>query len=202
MFETVPVDLWLTFALTYAAFSAIPGPSVMMAIGQTLTHGRRAGLRCVAGDLMGGAVMMSLGFVGLGSVLALSDTAFAVVKWAGVAYLIYLGGQKLRHAGRPGQPPQDRGFRTGLLVGLLNPKANAFFIAVTAQFIDPTLPALPQFWILGVTAMTMAGLVLALYVALAGWIGQKWNTPRARKRVDQMGGSVMIGGGVLVALRG
>ena len=201
MFDAVSAHLWLTFALTYAAFSAIPGPSVMMAIGQTLSHGKSAGLRCVAGDLMGGAAMMSLGFAGLGSVLALSQTGFDVVKWAGVAYLIYLGVQKLRLAGHEAPAP-DRGFRSGLLVGLLNPTAKAFFIAVTAQFIDPALPAAPQFVILGGTAMTMAGLVLCLYVALAGWIGQKWATPRARRRVDQLGGSAMIGGGILVALRG
>lgn len=194
-------ETWLIFALTYAGFCTIPGPSVLMAIGQTLAHGLRTGLRCVIGDLMGGVAMMSVGFIGLGTILAMSDTAFAVIKWLGVVYLVILGAQQLRRAGQPPGDTAPKGFRTGLLVGLLNPKANAFFLAFTAQFIDPDLPGLPQFLILGLTAFGIAGLVLSTYVLLAGRIGRRWRDARARKRADQMGGALMIGGGVWMALR-
>lgn len=196
------IDLWLTFALSYAAFSAIPGPSVLMATGQTLAHGVRTGLRCVLGDLMGGIMMMSLGFAGLGAILALSDLAFAVVKWAGVAYLVVLGLRQLWRAGQDRATGPAKGFQSGLLVGVLNPKANGFFLAFTAQFIDPALPGLPQFLTLGLTAFGVAGLVLSAYVLLAGRIGARWRDAAARKRADQAGGAMMIGGGVWMALRG
>ena len=194
-------ETWVWFAVIYAAFSAIPGPSVLAAVGQTLSAGVANGLRCVAGDLAGGLIMVSLGFAGLGAIIAASDTAFLVVKWIGTAYLIGLGVSQIWRAGRPRTSGQG-GFFSGFVIGIFNPKANAFFIAFTAQFIDPTLPGLPQFLILGATSMAMAGLVLCGYVALAGYMGRLLFTERARKRTDQAGGSVMIGSGVALALRG
>lgn len=196
------LELWLTFAVTYALFSAIPGPSVLMVTGQTLAHGPRTGLRCVFGDLVGGLMMMSMGFAGLGTILAMSDVAFAAVKWLGVAYLVVLGWRQLRNAGRPRTETQPNGFGSGLLTGILNPKANGFFLAFTAQFIDPTAPALVQFLTLGATALVVAGTVLSAYVLLASRLGRIWHGPNAGKRADQLGGTAMIGGGAVLALRG
>ncbi|UYV39107.1 LysE family translocator [Rhodobacteraceae bacterium D3-12] len=194
-------ETWLWFAIIYAAFSAIPGPSVLAVVGQTLAHGVANGLRCVVGDLAGGVIMVSLGFAGLGAILAASDAGFQAVKWVGTLYLVWLGLHQLWHAGR-NKKETPRGFVSGFVIGIVNPKANAFFIAFTAQFIDPALPGLPQFLILGATSMGMAGIVLCCYVAGAGYLRRLLFTAKARKRTDQLGGTVLVGSGVALGLRG
>lgn len=85
------LSTWLTFVVTYTIISLIPGPSVFMVLGQSVTKGLPAASRCILGDLLGGVVVMSLSYIGVGSILAASAQLFLVVKWAGVAYLAYLG---------------------------------------------------------------------------------------------------------------
>lgn len=194
-------ETWIGFAVMYAAFSALPGPSVLAVVGQTLTHGVQNGLRCAAGDLAGALIMISLGFAGLGAILVASDIAFQIVKWIGAVYLVALGLHQIRRAGQIGTR-QHNGFSSGLVIGIVNPKTNVFFIAFSAQFIDPASPGLPQFLILGGTSLAIAGAVLCCYVVLAGYMGRVLFLGRVRKRTDQLGGSFLAGSGVALALRG
>ena len=84
-------ETWFAYVLAYILISLVPGPSVFMVIGQSLSRGLGAALYCIAGDLLGGIVVMSMAYLGLGTILAASSEVYAVIKWAGVAYMAYLG---------------------------------------------------------------------------------------------------------------
>lgn len=87
----MPIENWIAYAMAYTVISIIPGPSVFMVIGQTLSRGTRAAWACIAGDLAGGVIVMTASYLGLGVILASSSLAFIALKWVGVAYMAYLG---------------------------------------------------------------------------------------------------------------
>lgn len=200
-------ESWIAFTIAYAVLSAIPGPSVFMTIGQTLSRGRRAAFACILGDLAGGWVLIAASWLGLGAVLATSGLAFAALKWAGVGYLAWLGIRQVRAATRanPDMGPADANAQTGgsmgagFLTGVLNPKAVLFYMAFLSQFIDQAAPHLPQLLILTVTASTVAGLILGVYAMLAAKAADRLRTPRARRRIGFAGGGCLIGGSLVMA---
>lgn len=191
--------LWLAFVLSYTVISLIPGPSVMMVLGQALSHGLRVALLCVLGDLAGGVVVMTASYLGVGAILATSATAFLALKWLGVGYMIWLGLAQLRKASHAAPPSATRGLRAGFLTGVLNPKAILFYMAFLTQFIDPAAPQLPQFLILLASASTVVALVLIGYALLAARLRAHLTTSRARRHADVAGGVSLLGGGALMA---
>lgn len=198
------VESWLTYFIAYAVISLIPGPSVLMVIGQSLSRGGRAALACIAGDLLGGAVVMTASYWGLGVILASSSLAFAAMKWAGVGYMAYLGAAQILAARRLRQvAPVCRsaagGLRAGFLTGVLNPKAIMFYMAFLAQFINPVAPVLPQFLILMASSTVIVGLVLGGYALLAGQAARHLRSLRARKRAGYLGGGCLLGGSAVMA---
>jgi threonine/homoserine/homoserine lactone efflux protein len=84
-------ETWIAFVAASAALLVVPGPTILLVIGQSLGAGRRNALPLVAGVAAGDFVAMSLSLAGLGAVLAASATLFTVLKWAGAAYLVWLG---------------------------------------------------------------------------------------------------------------
>jgi threonine/homoserine/homoserine lactone efflux protein len=184
-------------ASTLAAFAAaafvliaIPGPNMIYLVARSLTEGRRAGLLSALGVETGTLVHTAAAAVGLSAVLASSATAFAVVKYAGAAYLVYLGLRALlgrsgggdEHAAPP--PPSSGGhvFRQALLTQVLNPKVAIFFLAFLPQFIDPEDPAATQILVLGLTLAVM-GLAIGAFTALAaGTLSERLRARRAGGR--------------------
>ncbi|PIE09741.1 MAG: lysine transporter LysE [Rhodobacterales bacterium] len=189
---------WLIFVAAYGLLCLTPGPSVLLVIAQTITHGRGAGLRTIAGDLLGGALSRTLSLLGLGALMASSALAFAVIKWAGVGYLLWLGARQLR-AQPQASPRPVAATRAGFLTGVLNPKAVVFFIAFTAQFLDPARPLWLQGAILILTATLVAGGVLTGYMLLAGRLRPALSRPLWRRRSARASGALMMGGGLLLA---
>ena len=130
------------FLLASFVLAATPGPGVVYIVARTLAQGRAAGLASVAGVAMGNLCNALGASLGLAALFALSSVAFTVVKWAGAAYLVYLGLKSLRRsaeAALPGgfeAPHLKRIFRDGFFVALLNPKTALFFAAFLPQFID------------------------------------------------------------------
>jgi threonine/homoserine/homoserine lactone efflux protein len=122
-----------------------PGPIVMLIISTGATRGTRAALITVAGSTLGNAILISAIALGLKFVIRYTDVIFEVLRWAGAAYLIWLGIQAWRHAGRPAEtlavPSRGVYFCRDIMVALSNPKTIAFFTAFLPQFIDPALPA-------------------------------------------------------------
>ncbi|MGB4829506.1 MAG: LysE family translocator [Paracoccaceae bacterium] len=169
MLLNLPVDplTLLAFLPAALALNLTPGADMMFCLGQGLKGGWRAGQAANFGIALGGMVHVTLAALGLAAVLKTHPTAYEAVRWAGVAYLLWLAVRALR-AG-PAQPttvtraPIGRVFRDALLVNLLNPKVILFILSFLPQFVDPTRPVVPQFLTLGLV-FSAGGLVVNGFV--------------------------------------
>ena len=201
------IEVWLAYVAAFTFLSLIPGPSVFMVIGQTLSKGLGAAFYCIAGDLLGGIVMMAIAYIGLGTILATSSEIYLVIKWAGVAYMAYLGLSQILAARRMVEADlnstaaaavRSGSLRAGFLTGILNPKAILFYVAFLAQFMNPAYPMTPQFLMLMATSTMIAFVVLAGYALLAAQARRVFQSLRARKRMGYTGGSLLLGGSALM----
>lgn len=199
----MPIDNLIAYVIAIAVISIIPGPSVFMVIGQTLSRGMRAAMACIAGDVAGGVIVITTSYFGLGLILSSSSLAFMAVKWAGVAYMAYLGIAQIlsaRNLKEIEATTSSRGsLGAGFLTGVLNPKAIMFYMAFLAQFIEPNAPQFPQFLILMTTSVVVVALVLGAYALLAGYVGARLQSIKARKRMGYAGGSCILGGSAVMA---
>jgi threonine/homoserine/homoserine lactone efflux protein len=185
----------------------IPGPTVVMVIGQALAHGRRVALASVLGVGLGDLLAASLSLAGVGALLATSAEAFVALKWAGAAYLVFMGVRLWRHppafpddaveaaAGAPG-----RIFRDALLVTLFNPKNIVFFGAFVPQFITPTHPYLPQAATFVAVFSAMGMVNSALYARLAATARGMVRRPTILRRIGRTGAVCLISAGIASAL--
>ena len=175
-FPTFGTTTLAAFAAASVVLSVTPGPGVLYVVTRTLAQGRRAGLASVAGVALGNFGNAVGASIGLAALFAVSALAFTIVKWAGAAYLLWLGVQALRSprattdAPRLDAPRLGAIFRDGFLVALLNPKTALFFAAFLPQFIDPAGSAIAQSVALGalfvaIAASTDVGYVIAAHAA-------------------------------------
>lgn len=207
----VPAPNLLAFALAALLLIAVPGPSVLFVIGRTLALGRRGGLLSVLGNAVGELLQIAAVALGVGVALAQSVLLFSVVKFAGAAYLIYLGVQAIRHrgggttaAGPPRPTSTFRILREGFIVGATNPKSIVFFVAVLPQFVDYPAGAIP------LQLATLGALFLGIaLVSDSGWAliagkARRWfaRSPRRIAALGTTGGVMMIGLGGTLALAG
>ena len=173
-FPTFATTTLAAFAAASLVLSVTPGPGVLYVVTRTLAQGRRAGLVSVAGVALGNFGNAVGASIGLAALFAVSALAFTIVKWAGAAYLLWLGIQALRSPGATTNTPRFDAprlgaiFRDGFLVALLNPKTALFFAAFLPQFIDPAGSAIAQSVALGALFVAIAASTDAAYVALAG----------------------------------
>jgi threonine/homoserine/homoserine lactone efflux protein len=170
MIDTTAYALFCVAALTLAI---TPGPTVLMALSNAISGGRRAAFAGMAGVSIASLLLIAAVALGLGALLAASSTLFEAMRGVGVLYLCWLG-IKLWRAGSfaaamspmPSatllQPPTA--FMRSFTVGISNPKALLFFTAFLPQFIDPVRPLAPQYSILGVTFAAFDVLVMTVYV--------------------------------------
>ena len=164
------------FLVASLVLAVTPGPGVVYIVARTLSQGRLAGLSSVAGVALGNLGNALGASLGLAALFAVSATAFTLVKFAGAAYLVYLGWQALRrpalHADAPAVPQAHaaRIFRDGFFVALLNPKTTLFFAAFLPQFIDASSAPMTQTVALGGVFVLVAACTDSMYVALAAWL--------------------------------
>lgn len=167
----------LLFAASAVALVLIPGPNLVYIVTRSIEAGPRAGVASVLGVEAGALVHVTAAAAGLSALLASSDVAFEAVRWAGVAYLVYLGVRALRSSADPEAPRATgmrRTFLEGMLVNLLNPKVGVFFLAFLPQFVDPAQgAAATQVLILGAVFMVIATLLDLVYAFAAGLIGKR-----------------------------
>lgn len=210
----VSIDRLLAFAAMSLLVIVIPGPSVLFVIGRALAHGRRTALATVLGNVLGSYVLVVAVALGVGSLVGRSVTVFLVVKFAGAAYLVFLGVQAFRHRGDmkvtdvPGPAAPMRGdLRTvmdGVLVGATNPKGVVFFAAVLPQFVDHSAGNVPaQMLLLGLVPIAI-GLVTDTLWGLGAAAARGWfaRSDRRLSLVGGAGGFAMIGLGFTVAATG
>jgi len=198
------LEVYLAYIAACFVIAIIPGPTVTVIVANSLAHGTRAGLLNVAGTQLGLGLMMAILVVGLSSVIAAMGWLFDWLRWAGAAYLIYLGWRLLRAPDALSDPrtaalPRGGFFLQGFLVMMSNPKALFWFGAFIPQFVDPKGDYVTQVGLLGVTAMVIAGIFDSIYAVLAGRARQWLSPPRVRM-VSRLSGVFLMGGGVWLAL--
>jgi len=198
------LDAWLAFLLATAVMLAVPGPTILLVIGQSLGAGRRHALPLVAGVALGDLTAMTVSLAGLGAVLAASATAYTLLKWAGAAYLVHLGVKLWRApVSAEAAPPlrAQAAFRQAYVVTALNPKGIAFFVAFVPQFISASAPFPPQAAVLVASFVALAALNALLYALLAGQVSSLVRRPHVRRRFNRAGGGVLVGAGLALALK-
>ena len=199
----MPLELWLAYVAATVVILAIPGPTILLVLSYSITHGRQAALPLVAGVALGDAVAITLSLIGLGTLLAASAFWFTVIKWLGGLYLIYLGIQMLRGASptrataaaRAPQASPRRLFGSAFIVTALNPKSIVFFIALLPQFISAAHPVTPQLAILGTTFVVLAIVGATCYALFAASIRRFLSTPRAQRFYGYGGGGLLCAAG-------
>jgi threonine/homoserine/homoserine lactone efflux protein len=207
MIVSASPSLLAAFGVASLVLAATPGPGVLYIVTRTLAQGRRAGLASMAGVALGNLGNALGASLGLAALLALSSLAFTVVKFAGAAYLVWLGIQALRATSAvvsPAQfeaPQHGRIMRDGFLVALLNPKTALFFAAFLPQFIDPAGSAVLQSALFGAAFVAIAACTDTAYVLGAGAAANALSAlGRARAFGRYATAGVYLGLGVLTAL--
>ncbi len=205
----LPWPLLFAFLGASLVLAATPGPGVVFVVARTLSQGRSAGLASVAGVALGNLANAVGASLGLAALFAISSAAFTLVKWAGAAYLVYIGVRALLTKPAPTGDVQFQKqalvkiFRDGFWVALLNPKTAIFFAAFLPQFLDRLSPSVAQSLALGGTFVLIAASTDTLYVlaaarvapALAGML-------RGASIGRYLTATVFIGLGVFTALTG
>jgi homoserine/homoserine lactone efflux protein len=202
----VALELWLAYLVACFLFAVTPGPAVLLTAGQAISRGFGAGLAVVLGTQLGNLVYFVVSAAGIGAILVTSEAAFRIVKYAGAAYLIWLGIGAIRKAGAASVPkPAARvplwqhPFMQGLVNQLANPKSILFWGALFPQFVDYEAGNLvAQFAILAGTAVAADILVLSSYGVVAARGGRFLAAgPAAVWRERISGAALILVGGAL-----
>lgn len=204
------IHLFFAFCLAFTILAILPGPIVTLVVANSLNYGTRSGLATVTGANVGNTLLLGAIAVGLVTIFSLVSEVFAVVRWIGAGYLIWLGVKAWRAS--PDEtsavpssttPRSDRAvFLQGFVVAVTNPKAITFFIAFLPQFVDPHLPAAPQLLALSTASVVIGVLSDGVYALLAGRV-RGWLTAPGRRRLQsQLAGTLLIGTGCGLLLVG
>jgi threonine/homoserine/homoserine lactone efflux protein len=195
----------LLFTAAAMALIVVPGPAVLYIVGQSVDGGRRAGLVSALGIATGGLVHVLAAAIGLSAFVLSSATAFSVVKYAGAAYLVFLGIRRLLERDEARVELRERGLRRiygqGVVVNVLNPKTALFFFAFLPQFVDVAAGhvtlQLVTFGLLFVVLALLSDSAWALIAGtVAGWLREHLSLQR------WVSGGVFIGLGLATAVSG
>ena len=197
------VELWVAFVIAAGVVLVIPGPTILTVISYSVAQGRHANVPLVIAVALGDSTAMMASLFGLGALLSTSAFWFTVVKLAGGAYLLYLGVKLLRAGTSPTQVasaavPNSRWrvFANTYLVTALNPKSIVFFVAFLPQFINYRANLTQQLWVLTITFVSMATVNATLYAVFAASARGLLASPRAQRRFNVVGGSLLSAAGV------
>lgn len=186
-------DLWLAFVGAAIAISVSPGAGAVQSMATGLNHGLSRGYWSIAGLQIGLMLQLVVVAVGLGAAVAQSPVVFTVIKWLGVAYLIYLAVRQWRttpadlteQVSSDGDGGRLSLLARGFLVNATNPKGMVFMLAVVPQFVVPTSRLLPQYLTLAATMVAVDLIIMGAYTGLAarllGWL----QTPRQQKILNR-----------------
>ncbi|MCP3953556.1 MAG: LysE family translocator [Desulfobacterales bacterium] len=203
------VQSWLMYLTLVLVATATPGPAVLFIVTHASLHGWRKAVFAALGNIVG---LFSLGIIavtGLGTILHTSEIVFSFIKYAGAAYLIYLGMrmifqkgldfEEINHQSVESTASAPRIFLQALGVAISNPKAIVFLTALFPQFIDTGRALVPQFTMLIATLMGFSFIFLMSYALLAHTAKTWLIRPNRVKAVNRTGGAIFIGFGVLLA---
>ncbi|WP_341521980.1 LysE family transporter [Pseudomonas sp. G.S.17] len=195
------LETWLGFFAACWVISLSPGAGAIASMSCGLQYGFWRGYWNALGLQIALAAQIAIVAAGVGAVLATSALAFTLIKWFGVAYLIYLGVKQWRAlpadmsdnpAIRPIGKPLSLVLR-GFLVNISNPKALVFMLAILPQFIDPTAPLLAQYLTIGATMVCVDMIVMAGYTGLASRVLRLLKTPKQQRRMNRTFAGLFVG---------
>ncbi|QHE77890.1 homoserine/homoserine lactone efflux protein [Hydrogenophaga sp. PBL-H3] len=206
------LQVWLAYFLASWAIALSPGSGAVLSMTHGLAYGVQKTSATIAGLQLGLAVILLVAGVGVGALLLASATAFTVVKFAGAAYLIWLGWKQWRSPvnaqaatgealpAQPGVPSARERFVTGFFTNVTNPKGIVFMVAVLPQFIDPQRPLWLQLVVLLLTTIGVDLVVMHGYAFLASR-AQRWlATAKARRAQNRVFGGVLMAMGASLLL--
>ena len=197
---------WWLFAGTETILCLTPGPAVLFVLASALRIGARKSVFSNLGILAANTVYFVLSAAGVGSLLAASFDLFAVIKWIGAAYLVFLGLRAIFGRTHPlsvaapmKETSASRMFADGFILQASNPKAIVFFTALLPQFVDPRAPIAPQMAILAMTSVAIEFCVLLGYGVAAGRASEVARRPRYAAWTNRIAGGLLICAGAGLA---
>lgn len=197
------LTVWLGFLVAAILIAVTPGPGMAASVSTGMRHGYRAALTLILGLQTGFLVYLLIVAVGLGALLATSETAFNVLKFCGAAYLVWLGVQKWRAVPVPQDaalpPPRHGLFLQGMLVNLSNPKAIIFIGALVPQFVDPSLPQPSQYLIIATTLSATDITIMSICALAAARLGHWLGDPAAVRAQNRFFGGLFMMAGTALA---
>ena len=201
-------QVFIAFVVATSIMIALPGPSVILTVAHSISFGWRPAIATVAGETMGIAVQLLVAAIGLASLLNAVAGAFELIRWAGAAYLVYLGIKQWRSANEPldfyaSKVSKKNLFIQGLVITIPNPKSLVFIAAFLPQFIDATHPIAPQFIVIVPIFLLITFTVTSVWAVTASSAKVFLKSQRSIKTVSRTSGGLMVlaGMGLAVARR-
>ena len=202
------LSTWLAFFAASWAISISPGAGAVAAMSAGLNHGFRRGYVTTLGLVLGIWTQLIVVGLGLGALVATSSTAFQVVKWLGVAYLVWLGIQQWRAPARPvatlregeATVPARTMLLKGWMINAVNPKGTVFLLAVVPQFLDLTQSLALQYLVIGLTLGFTDLVVMAGYTALASRVLSALKSPSHLRAMNRVFGGLFVAAGALLSV--
>jgi len=199
-------ETWAAFALASLAFAIVPGPTVTVILANALRYGPRAGLMNVAGTVSGGLIWLVVASLGLSAMVSVMGAWFDLLRWAGAAYLVWLGIRLLRSngdlaVGAARARPGGSFFLQGFVVILSNPKVLVLFGAIIPPFLPKGGDPVVWTFVLGLVFIAIATTSDATYAVAAGRAGNWLQRSRIRA-LEIVSGCLLTAGGVWMALKG
>lgn len=192
------LTLWLTFLVAAILISVSPGAGAVNTMSNGLRYGVKRSLPAILGLQLGYGAQIVLVGAGLGAIVSSSATALTVIKWVGVAYLVWLGIQKWREpvmeavAEDQSAISHRRQFWNAALVNLTNPKATVFLVALFPQFLIADAPHGPQLITMGTTLILVDCLVMLGYALLASQLFRFMTTPQRQRQMNRLFGGLFV----------
>ena len=191
-------NVYLAFVGISIAVIVFPGPSILLIVANSLQQGVAAGLITVAGGAIAMLMQLIVALVGLTSLVNMLERSFEIVRWVGIAYLLYLGVQRWRSSvsgsviGKQRERNNRSLFVAGFLVALTNPGTLLFFIAFFPQFLNADVAAGPQLMLLAVTFMALTLTFDSSYALLSARIGRSLQDPRQVQFRNRLSGAILL----------
>lgn len=203
------LHVYLAFVVATAIMIALPGPSVLLTVAHSISFGWQRALSTVAGSTMGIAVQLVVAAIGLTSLLNVVTDLFEWLRWAGAAYLVYMGIRLWLSAGKPlefetSSLSKTNLFVQGLIITILNPKSLIFIAAFLPQFIDAGRPLGVQFTFIVPTFLVITFTVTSIWALVTGKVSGFIKSQQAFQSILRTAGGLMIiaGAGLAIARRG
>jgi homoserine/homoserine lactone efflux protein len=202
----IDFTLFAAFVAVSTGLIIVPGPNVLLIISTSVSSGSRRGLQTAIGTSSAIAIQLTVATLGMTTLMVALSTWLEWVRWAGVAYLLYLGVQQWRASFHEREvrdtPPlsSQRAFWRGFFVSMTNPKSVFFFGAFLPQFVDPARPVPFQMLVLSFTFLVLATVLDSSYALLSGRLHGLAKRPKLQRFGQRFSGTLFLGAGTGLAL--